>query len=146
MLNNLDPNLWGLSFWRASHFITLAYPDQPTLDDKNYVRTYFENLKYLLPCEKCREHYAINLKNKPLTDEILSSRNKIILWLFELHNLVNTQLDKPTITLEQFYSIYSKPLSPTNGTMFSNLTSNTWTIILLIVLILLLIFYVRYKN
>ena len=78
MLYNINPNIWGKSFWNVIHFITMAYPDNPSDEDKQHVMSFFKDLQFVLPCENCRNHFKSNLITYPLTDEILSSRYSFI--------------------------------------------------------------------
>ena len=82
------PEVWGPGGWIFLHTITMNYPNNPTEDQKFYYKQLFENLRYTLPCEKCANHYAENLKKYPL-DQALKSKEKLIKWLIDIHNEVN---------------------------------------------------------
>jgi hypothetical protein len=91
------PEIWGPNIWQTLHFITLGYPNNPSKEDKENYKTFFLLFKNVLPCKICTMHYAENLKKYPLTDEILSSNNNLILWLIDLHNSVNINNRLPII-------------------------------------------------
>ena len=38
MLYNINPKKWGRAYWETSHYITIAYPDSPTNEDKIIVK------------------------------------------------------------------------------------------------------------
>ena len=79
MLINISPRLWGESFWKMMHFVTLSYPDSNqniSEQDKTHVKDFFLSVKNVLPCENCRLHFEQNLEKFPLNDNILSSRDK----------------------------------------------------------------------
>lgn len=135
MLYNIDPKLWGEPFWKILHIITISYPNNPTEDDKQHIKIFFENLQHILPCENCRNHYKNNLKKYPLTNDILSSRYKLIEWLVVIHNEVNRRTGKPEISIEQVIKKYTQKEK-------SNLPIIA-TIILLIFLIVILIYYYK---
>ena len=40
----------------------------------------------VIPCENCRVHFALNLKNYPLTDKVLETRFNLINWLNDVQN------------------------------------------------------------
>ncbi len=86
---SLPTSLWGMSFWKMLHFATLGYKIHPSDEEKIAMRNLIESLQYLLPCPDCRAHLRTNLKQLPLTDDILSVKLKLILWVHELHNRVN---------------------------------------------------------
>jgi hypothetical protein len=139
MLDNINPEEWGPSFWKTSHYVTFAYPENPTDEDKINVKKYFEILQYILPCENCREHYKKNLKNYPLTDNILSSKHNLISWLVDLHNEVNRRSHKKEMTLHEVKKIYS--INKKHKRDYRPVI-----IALLIVLIILLIYYMKYRQ
>lgn len=95
----MPPDVWGPIFWHAMHIVSLAYPVQPTEADKAGAKAFFESLVSVLPCPICREHYAAKIKESPIA---LESKGELIYWVWDIHNQVNTLLNKPTITIEQF--------------------------------------------
>ena len=95
----MPPDVWGPIFWHAMHIVSLAYPVQPTEADKAGAKAFFESLTSVLPCPICREHYAAKIKEIPIA---LDSKGELIYWVWDIHNQVNTMLNKPTITIEQF--------------------------------------------
>lgn len=95
-----DPNFWGPALWTSMHNITFYYPEDPTEDQKMQYRDFFTSIKYVLPCETCREHYEKNIeKNFPL-NAALKNRDTLSRWLVDLHNAVNRRLNKPVIPYE----------------------------------------------
>jgi len=93
-LNGLLPKIWGPHTWKALHCITFGYPIKPTPFEKKNFRTFFEALGFVLPCEACRESYRklIVTGSNKLTDEALESRDTLTLWLYNLHQSVNSKL------------------------------------------------------
>jgi len=89
--------VWGPHIWAALHYVTLGYPSKPTKEDKQKYKTFFELIKDVLPCSICANHYKENYQSNPLTDEILSDREKLIKWLIDFHNEVNIQRGKPVV-------------------------------------------------
>jgi hypothetical protein len=106
MLYNINPDRWGSHLWRFGHYLTLAYPDNPTEEDKKYIKEFFTLLQNILPCEKCRLNYSNHLAQTPLSDEILNNRDMLIVWFFNLHNKVNVLTNKPVMTKQQFIDDY----------------------------------------
>lgn len=133
MLDNINPSLWGESFWTVGHYITIAYPNNPSSDDKKNVYNFFISLQHLLPCEKCRIHYIENLRNYPLTDDILENKKKIMDWFLNMHNIVNKQTHKSVFTMNDFAKRY----------LTLKRKSKIKYIIMLIILVILL--YIIYK-
>ena len=95
------PDKWGPHVWQALHYITLGYPNNPTQDQKLKYKIFFILLKDTLPCAVCANHYAENLKKKPLTDDDLANKEALVKWLIDFHNVVNEMKEKPIIKYEE---------------------------------------------
>lgn len=65
----------------------------------------------MLPCSECREHYKKWLQAHPVSSiqsmPYADVKNWIRKWLWELHQDVNTRLDKPNIPLSDLPVLYS---------------------------------------
>lgn len=97
----LGPDTWGPYIWATIHYTTYGYPPYPNEEHKQKYKQFFELFQYVLPCSICREHLKDNLKEVPLTDEILSDKEKLINWSIDLHNAVNKMNGKKTYTYEE---------------------------------------------
>ena len=90
----MGPNIWGPHGWKFIHFVTLAYPNNPTETDKQNYKTFFYSLCNVIPCVLCADNYRDHIGEYPLTDEILSDKNKLMEWGVLMHNLVNKENSK----------------------------------------------------
>jgi hypothetical protein len=95
------PDVWGPHGWKFIHYVTLGYPFNPTEEEKNKYRFFFYNLDTIIPCAICGNNYSKHLKMKPLTDEILNNRTKMIEWGIDMHNLVNIEHNKKIISYDE---------------------------------------------
>jgi hypothetical protein len=104
-------SIFGPHIWEGSHCITFNYPHNPTTEDKQHYRAYFESLCYVLPCGDCREHYKKNLYENPetmLKDQDLESRDSLTYWWFNFHKCVSKMLGiYYDITYEDFCKRYN---------------------------------------
>jgi Erv1 / Alr family len=82
---------WGPPGWEFLHAISAGYPVKPTESDKKHYKNLFHSLAYTLPCPICRESYKVFLKHLPIS-LYLSSRDDLMIWVYELHNMVNQKL------------------------------------------------------
>jgi Erv1 / Alr family len=94
----MNQNLWGPAYWFTFHTITFQYPFQPTMEEKRAYGLFFEQLKYLLPCKYCRQHYQQNWNEIPIQ---LENRRALVEWLVKFHNQVNLITGKPVMSLDQ---------------------------------------------
>jgi hypothetical protein len=92
--NGMLTTVWGPSMWHYLHTMSFNYPVNPTNDDKNHYMKFILNLKYVLPCGKCRKNFRKNLKRLPLTISQMQSRDTFSKYIYDLHELINTMLDK----------------------------------------------------
>ncbi len=95
------PDVWGPHGWKFIHYITLGYPYNPSEIDKERYRNFFNALKYVIPCSICGNHFRQNLEKYPIDNEVLSSKEKLIAWGINMHNMVNVKNDKKVYTYEE---------------------------------------------
>jgi len=109
----MTPEIWGKHLWFSMHFIALAYPRNPSYDQRKNYKQFYENLWKVLPCKKCSVHYRQNLKELPLEDgnkDFLENNKTLFEWTVIMHNIVNKSLGKPQISLEDAEKMY-KPIT-----------------------------------
>lgn len=138
-MNNINPEIWGASAWTFLHYVTFSYPDNPTDNDMNSIKNFFENLPAVLPCEKCRLNFKSHLIKYPLTPAAISSRFDLINWLINIHNEVNLENGKPTVSYEEVIQryLYTKK----DNCLIAN--NRMAVIIVSVVIIVVLIFFMR---
>ena len=77
----MEPKIWGPPAWEFLHTITFNYPDNPSLQDKQNHRMFFDSLKNVIPCPNCKKHYKQNLIKYPIQ---LDSKDDFIQWLIDI--------------------------------------------------------------
>lgn len=88
--------VWGPPMWHFLHTMSFNYPVKPTATQQQKYREFIQNLEFVLPCGKCRANLHENFKKHPLTIEHMKSRETFSRYIYELHELVNTMLKKPS--------------------------------------------------
>lgn len=125
MDNGLMTKIWGPPGWLFLHCVTMGYPNKLNLTDKKHLfrkdetKKFFESLGNVLPCRYCRDSYNEYIQKVPITDDILSSRENLAKWLYDIHNLVNKKLKIPSSewpSFKQFYERYEMFRSKCNTT------------------------------
>jgi hypothetical protein len=94
----MELEIWGTRSWIFLHCVTFGYPTNPTNKDKNDYNIFFNTLQYVLPSKESKENYTILLKKMPLTDDVLSSREKLTNWMNNMHNYVNKSNNKSVMS------------------------------------------------
>ena len=154
----IHTNFWGPGAWEFLHSITFNYPNHPTPKEKQQTRQFFHLLKYVLPCERCRQHYTEGIEKIMPIEPHLKNQETLSRWLVRFHNTVNKRLGKPIMSYDsvrekyqamqgkcQIHEIstcqkpeHSTAVSTTKNNNNTNNNSNTHTIIWGIVIGLLL--------
>ena len=83
------PDVWGPHGWKFIHFVTLGYPNNPSIEEKKTYKYFFESLKTTIPCSICANHYREHLEKFPLSDQVLNNKRNLIEWGINVHNAVN---------------------------------------------------------
>tara|TARA_Y100000992_G_C21143653_1_gene432626 strand:+ start:125 stop:643 length:519 start_codon:yes stop_codon:yes gene_type:complete len=86
--------VWGPSLWHVLHTISFNYPVEPTYKDKVNYRKFIFQMKYILPCGKCRDNFKNNLKQLPLKMSNMENRETFSKYVYELHEVINKMLKK----------------------------------------------------
>lgn len=133
---NINPKIWGSSGWEFMHYITLAYPDNPTQEEKDNIRMFFSSVGKVLPCESCRVNFSKHLLKYPLNELVISNRNNLVRWLYNIHNEVNIMHNKEVFSFEKFISKY----------MFREDTNDTSNKVILAGLLALIIIVIILRN
>ena len=132
---NIGPETWGPVVWHALHYITLGYPDNPTQEKKDKYKQFFTLLSDTLPCSICAQHFSENLIKMPLSDEVLQTKETLVKWLIDFHNVVNEMNKKPIIKYEDArkmieknteckHEIIYQPIEQTEIVINRNINSN----------------------
>jgi len=87
-------SVWGPGMWHYLHTMSFNYPVEPTQADKTHYRDFVLNLRFVLPCGKCRANLIKNFKRLPLKMSHMRNRETFSKYIYELHELINRMLDK----------------------------------------------------
>lgn len=87
----MNTTFWGPSGWTFLHTLTFIYPKTPSYTDKVTMEKFMNSISYILPCKYCRASFYNYTKSMPITN-FLDTREKMIEWLYKIHNKVNKKL------------------------------------------------------
>ena len=137
----MDPNVWGPHGWYFLHSITLAYPDNPSDDVKMIHNNFFNSLKDILPCDKCRNHYNQTLMTYPIENH-LENKESLFKWLVDVHNRVNIDNGKREYSYDEVTKISENMYSKNKNGFF---IKNIWLVIFIFLLFPVIAIYYKYK-
>ena len=81
----------GRAAWKLFHTTMARFPDEPTADESNALKSYIYLFARLYPCGECAEHFQGILKKYPPQT---SSRSTAAAWACFVHNEVNISKGK----------------------------------------------------
>ena len=121
---NIDPKIWGPYFWETFHLSTAGYPVIPTIEEISSYKEFYISFMKILPCQKCSRD-ALDTINYSGLDEGLKSRDNLILWGYNFHDIVNKKLNKTSPSFESFSNKINGIQSTTSfrGTFFEDIFS-----------------------
>ena len=107
--NGFVTSIWGPMMWSILHIISFNFPVEPTEEQKDQYFTFFNTLKYVLPCGPCRQNLANTLKKEELylsRETVFENRQTLSYWVYKLHCEVNELLDKDSPPYESVVEFY----------------------------------------
>jgi len=108
---NLNPEIWGPHYWFMLHTIAFHYPRYPNDVTKKKYYDFISNIPLFIPVESISSDFSKLIDLYPITP-YLDSRESFIKWIHFIHNKVNEKLEKPKISLEEFYMQYYEKFKP----------------------------------
>lgn len=142
----MEPQIWGPHGWFFLHSITMAYPEKPTKKDMENYANFFHMISNVLPCEVCQKHFRQHIAENPI-EPALKTRQTLVEWLINIHNMANITLGKPTMTYEQVIEKYKEEYSKTDSPKSLNLDNKNYSVpIGIIIVVVLLIFLLIWKK
>ena len=137
----MDPSVWGSCLWKTLHTIAMGYPNKPTVEDMTAYTQFYENFWKVLPCKNpCSLNYRRHLKELPL-DNFLRDNKTLFEWTVILHNVVNEELGKKYISLDEAKVLYSPKIQQTQKCTFQKNTLYAWLLISIIILLFMYILW-----
>ena len=101
----LDPKVWGPHYWFFLHTVAMTYPHHPNTVTKKKYYEFIQNLPLFLPVQEISSEFSKLIDKYPITP-YLDNRDSFIRWTHFIHNKINQKLEKPQISLNEFYIKY----------------------------------------
>ena len=101
----LDPKIWGPHYWFFLHTVAMTYPHHPNAVTKKKYYEFIQNLPLFIPVEEISKELEKFIDLYPITP-YLDNRDSFVRWVHFAHNKINEKLEKPQITLNDFFVQY----------------------------------------
>jgi hypothetical protein len=103
---------WGPHGWKSIHTILQGLENDETgrvpQDKSRGAATFFNAMRFLLPCPACKKHYSGGLDKNPV-EPVLDFSQTAVQWGYDLHNRVNKGTGKTsTVELAKIQSKHAK--------------------------------------
>jgi len=112
----LDPKIWGPHYWFFIHTVAMTYPNRPNAVTKKKYYEFIQNLPLFIPVESISGEFSKLIDKYPVTP-YLDNRESLIRWTHFIHNKINQKLEKPQISLSEFYVQYYEEYKSQNVKM-----------------------------
>jgi hypothetical protein len=112
----LDPKIWGPHYWFFLHTVAMTYPNRPNAVTKKKYYEFIQNLPLFIPIENMSGEFSKLLDKYPVTP-YLDNRESFIRWTHFIHNKINQKLEKPQLSLSEFYIKYYEEYKSQNVKM-----------------------------
>jgi hypothetical protein len=113
-VNPTDPRVWGPAFWFTLHNGSVNYPIKASPIWAERMKGFILGMPVMIPCEKCRDHATSHIEeNYFRLNEIVSGREQLFNFFVSFHNYVNERYNKPKMSIEDAYSLYTSGVNVT---------------------------------
>jgi hypothetical protein len=110
---NLDPKIWGPKYWFFLHTISLSYPKYPNTVTKKKYYELVQNMPQFIPVQEISLSFSKLLDEYPV-QPYLDNKESFIKWVWFIHNKINEKLEKPILSLNDFYVKYYQEYKSNN--------------------------------
>jgi hypothetical protein len=112
----LDPKIWGPHYWFFLHTVAMTYPHHPNSVTKKKYYEFIQNLPLFIPVEEVSKEFEKLIDVYPITP-YLDNRDSFTRWMHFIHNKINEKLEKPPISLNEFFVQYYNEYKSQNEIM-----------------------------
>lgn len=141
----MDPKVWGPHYWFFLHTIAFTYPKQPNAVIKKKYYELIQNLPLFIPTESASSNFEKLLNLYPVTP-YLDTKDTFIRWTHFIHNKINEQLEKPSISLSKFYEYYYSKYKPNNLKLREHYKMISKIIYITVIIGLMIVIYFLYHK
>jgi len=93
----------GRAAWKVLHTTFARFPEKPTEEEQEALRSYVHLFQRLYPCGECANHFGQILAKYPPQ---VSSRTAAAMWGCFVHNMVNKRLKKAEFECKNLGELY----------------------------------------
>jgi hypothetical protein len=135
-----DARVWGPSYWFFLDNIAFTYPSHPNdIIRKKYYEV-IQNLPLFIPDYEISKNFQELLNLYPIKT-YLDNKKSLIKWVHFIHNKINEKLDKPQITMEEYYNEFYGKYEKRPTKKFIRIKKYTIFLVLSLLLICIIFYF-----
>ena len=112
----LDPKIWGPHYWFFLHTVAMTYPHHPNAVTKKKYYEFIQNMPLFIPVQEISNEFEKLIDIFPITP-YLDNRDSFVRWTHFIHNKINEKLERPPISLNDFFVQYYNQYKSQNETL-----------------------------
>ncbi len=112
----LDPKIWGPHYWFFLHTVAMTYPHHPNAVTKKKYYEFIQNMPLFIPVQEISNEFEKLIDVYPITP-YLDNRDSFVRWTHFIHNKINEKLERPPISLNDFFVQYYNQYKSQNETL-----------------------------
>ena len=87
---NILPGVWGPHAWSFLYSIALGYPNTPSSQEKQSMKSFMVAMRDVLPCAKCRSNFTDKLNGEfgQRLDAALDCSETLVKYVYDLESAV----------------------------------------------------------
>ena len=101
----LEQKIWGPHYWFFLHTVAMTYPHHPNAVTKKKYYEFIQNLPLFVPVDEISKELEKMIDLYPIAP-YLDNRDSFVRWTHFIHNKINEKLEKPQISLNDFFVWY----------------------------------------
>jgi hypothetical protein len=141
----LDSKIWGPHYWFFLHTIAVCYPHRPNAVTKKKYYEFIQNLHLFIPVETMATYFNKLINEYPVAP-YLDTKDSFIRWMHFIHNKINQQLEKPKISLNDFYVQYYDAYKPKEIKLKEHYKMRGRLIYLALIVLFICVIYYLYNK
>lgn len=146
----ITPEEWGPHAVATMYVYIMGYD----VTQRDSMKAWLVSHKDILPCSECRNHWKEWIeKERPLTDEILSSREALLQWFIDWHVTTRSRakkISKPLLNAEDVVNVVLSPMyerqkNPSVAAVADSVADTKYYYLIFIVAVVSIICYFRFR-
>jgi hypothetical protein len=106
----LGRSIWGPKAWHLLHAFSIGMNKPIKKEEQKCYFLFYKTFAELIPCAVCKIHYIDYFYHIYTIEEKEINRESIKRYVYELHNIVNEELGKETVSFQKAMALHKKTI------------------------------------